>query len=392
MAKKKSPGKKKQKVKGLNQIENAPNFSKLPRKAEPMPSSFSSPASPSASGISISLSLSLAHILSPFVSFWCNWQCTKAFWRTVTLNLGNCCTGSLQECPCNRDEASSVTLTNFDDKQDGNKVDDSIAFSGSCDKRSRFVLNFYEFPALEAEPIAPDTVSDPCSGRVVHRKVVEQKSDVKKLQVRGSNGVCITPGNAVWAKTACQVWWPAQIIEKRSVLVDSTIQQTEEHVLVKFYGKHDSAWINAARDLSMLEDCFEERSCNLMENFQDALKQAIVQRKKHIKSCRQLPGSPDPFLQSDRQDKKSGLCCIALISVSKDWNTDRIRMLTACKHASSLSSKTGSNLVRQVGNKKEGKPRIHLNGARFPLKSGEGPRRLKIMRYLGLTAPMGSPF
>ncbi|TYH22094.1 hypothetical protein ES288_A04G099500v1 [Gossypium darwinii] len=324
MAKKKSPGKKKQKVKGLNQIENAPNFSKQSRKAEPMPSSFSSPASPSASG-------------------------------------------SLQECSYDRDEASSVTLTNFDDKQDGNIVDDSIAFSGSCDKRSRFVLNFYEFPALEAEPIAPDTASDPCSGRVV-QNVVEQKSDVKKLQVRGSTGVCITPGNVVWAKTACQVWWPAQIIEKRSVLVDSTIQQTEEHVLVKFYGKHDSAWINAARDLSMLEDVSIGFVYNLMENFQDALKQAIVQRKKHIKSCKQLPGSPDPFPQSDRQDKKSG------------------------KHASSLSSKTGSNLVRQVGNKKEGKPRIHLNGARFPLKSGEGPRRLKIMRYLGLTAPMGSPF
>lgn len=71
MAKKKSPGKKKQKVKGLNQIENAPKFSKLPEKAEPMASSFSSPASPSASGISISLCL--AHNLSAFVSFWCNW-------------------------------------------------------------------------------------------------------------------------------------------------------------------------------------------------------------------------------------------------------------------------------------------------------------------------------
>lgn len=40
---------------------------------------------------------------------------------------------------------------------------------------------------------------------------MEQKSDMKKLQVRGSTGVCITPGNAVWAKTACQVWWPAEV-------------------------------------------------------------------------------------------------------------------------------------------------------------------------------------
>lgn len=40
---------------------------------------------------------------------------------------------------------------------------------------------------------------------------MEQDSDKKKLKVTGSNGVCITPGNVVWAKTACQVWWPAEV-------------------------------------------------------------------------------------------------------------------------------------------------------------------------------------
>ncbi|XWS59597.1 hypothetical protein CRYUN_Cryun08bG0135800 [Craigia yunnanensis] len=326
MAKNKAPGKKKQKIKELNQIDNVPKFTKLPRKAASKAKrSSSSSSSPSAPG-------------------------------------------SLPECSYDRDEASSVTLTNFDDKKDGRKkVHDSVYCSKSWDKRPGFVLNFYEFPTVEVESVALNKVNDPCSGRIV-QKGVEQKSDAKKLQVRGSNGICITPGNVIWAKTACQVWWPAEIIGKKSSLVDSRIQRTEEHVLVKYYGKHNSAWVNAATDLSMLEDCFEERSCNPMENFQDALKQALIQRKEHIKSCRQLPGSPDSSSHSYQQDQKSG------------------------KRTSSTSSKTGSNLVKQGGSKKERKPKIHLDDVRFPLKSGKEARRLKIMRYLGLAAPMGSPF
>ncbi|EOY08002.1 hypothetical protein QUC31_011049 [Theobroma cacao] len=326
MTKKKAPGKKKQKIKELNHIDNVPQFTKLSRKAasKAKRSSSSSPASPSTPG-------------------------------------------SLPECSYDRDEASSVTLTSFDDKKDGRKkLHDSVYCRKSWGKRPGFELNFYEFPVVES--VALNKVSDPCSGRIVHRKVVEQDSDKKKLKVTGSNGVCITPGNVVWAKTACQVWWPAEIIGQRSILADSRIQHNEEHVLVKFYGKHNSAWVNAARDLSMLEDCFEERSCNPMENFQDALKQALVQRKEHIKSCRQLPRSHDSSSHSDQQDRKSG------------------------KWTSSTSSKTGSNLVKQGGSKKEPKPTIHLDDATFPSKSAKGARRIKIMRYLGLTAPIGSPF
>jgi hypothetical protein len=33
----------------------------------------------------------------------------------------------------------------------------------------------------------------------------------KKSQVTESNGFCITPGSIVWAKTACQMWWPAEV-------------------------------------------------------------------------------------------------------------------------------------------------------------------------------------
>ncbi|OMO73741.1 Thaumatin [Corchorus olitorius] len=286
----------------LNQIDNVPKFNKLPTKAAAQAkrssSSSSSPASPSAPGF-------------------------------------------LSQVSYDRDEASSATLTSFNGENDGRKkLHDSVDCSKSWDERPGSVLHFHEFPSVEVESDALNKVSDPCSGRVFHRKVVEQKSDKKKLQIRGSNGVCLAPGNVVWAKTACQEWWPAEV----------------------------RAWVDAARDISLLEDCFEERSCNPKEHFQDALKQAIVQRKEHLKSCRLLPGSPDFSNHSDQQDEKSG------------------------KRTSSTSSKPGSNLVKQGGIKKERKPPIHLDDTAFPLKSAEGARRLKIMRYLGLKPPRGSPF
>lgn len=33
----------------------------------------------------------------------------------------------------------------------------------------------------------------------------------KRSQVMERNGVCLTPGNVVWAKTACEMWWPAEV-------------------------------------------------------------------------------------------------------------------------------------------------------------------------------------
>ena len=88
--------------------------------------------------------------------------------ESYTFNLGTFATGSLPECSYDRDEASSVTLTNFDDKKDGRKkVHDSVYCRKSWDKRPGFVLNFYEFPAVEVESVALNKANGTCSGRIL---------------------------------------------------------------------------------------------------------------------------------------------------------------------------------------------------------------------------------
>ncbi|KAA8516600.1 hypothetical protein F0562_016894 [Nyssa sinensis] len=121
------------------------------------------------------------------------------------------------------------------------------------------------------------------------------------------------------------------------------------------------------RDLSQFEDCFEERSCNPMEEFQDALKQALY-TKEHRSSGRELIGSTDqpnfPNLPDLSPDK---------------WN-------------SSSSSRTESDCLERGRGKRERKPKVRFDEVIFPLKSARKVRRFRIMRFLGLAAPIGSPF
>ncbi|GAV58928.1 hypothetical protein CFOL_v3_02461 [Cephalotus follicularis] len=62
------------------------------------------------------------------------------------------------------------------------------------------------------------------------------------------------------------------------------------------------------------------------------------------------------------------------------------------KWASSISSSNDGDFLGIERGKWDQKPKIHSNKVTFPLKSERKLRRYKIMRYLGLSAPIGSPF
>lgn len=227
----------------------------------------------------------------------------------------------------------------------------------------------YEIPIDEVESVVQGAHFDSGNDRTFD----EQKDDNAatldfmpiKSQVMESSGAFTNPGSVVWAKTACEVWWPAEVMEEKST--DSRNQGIDGHVLVQYYGNHHSAWVDPDRDLSLFEDCFEERSCNPMEDFQDALKQAL-HRKRHLNSCRQLVGSPDGPDNLHQQDQSSEKCI------------------------SSCSSRTEDDSIERGRGKRKRKPKVHFDAVALPLKPARKVRRFRIMRYLGLIAPVGSPF
>ncbi|XP_019459283.1 PREDICTED: uncharacterized protein LOC109359169 isoform X3 [Lupinus angustifolius] len=216
----------------------------------------------------------------------------------------------------------------------------------------------------------PEPTPARCSNSHDHRDASNKKNDIFKMSestphgspVSDSNYFAVTPGSVVWARTACQMWWPAEIMEERSTLSDSAC---DGHVLVQFYGNRPSAWIDPRTNISAFEDCFEERSTNPSCDFQEALKQAL-QRKEQLSSSRTL--SSDRSTHSEQQDHSSD-----------KW--------TSC-----TSSRIMDDFQERRRGKRERKRKVHFDEVSFPMKSERKARRLKIMRYLGLVAPIGSPF
>lgn len=97
--------------------------------------------------------------------------------------------------------------------------------------------------------------------------------------------------------------------------------------------------------------------------------QNVLESKEYLSSCRPLFRSPDGTNNSNEQDQSSDKC------------------------NSSVSSRTENEAFERRRGKRTRKPKLHFDETTFSLSSSvKKVRRLRIMRYLGLTAPVGSPF
>ncbi|KAG2406103.1 hypothetical protein LR48_Vigan641s005700 [Vigna angularis] len=225
---------------------------------------------------------------------------------------------------------------------------------------------FFDAGVVEVDSAVRDESLD--LGR--NRDDCNERNDISKMfesitlesSVSDSSSLAATPGSVVWARTECQLWWPAEIMEETSAL---SKPGSDGHVLVHFYGNLPSAWIDPMTDISTFEESFEARSNNPSEDFQQALKQAL-QKKAQLSSCQKLTADSSP--QSDMQERPFDNC------------------------PSRTTSKTSDDFQERRRGKRERKPKVHFDEVTYPVKSERKLRRLKIMRYLGLAAPIGSPF
>ncbi|KAJ4979098.1 hypothetical protein NE237_009878 [Protea cynaroides] len=269
--------------------------------------------------------------------------------------------GSVKEFSSCKDALPSITTTSM---EQGFQASITQYRKGMPE---RLFSNPVGVTVIKDESVAQNTLSDTCDNRNVGRHKSENaESSVftpnkSTSHATRSNDVWITPGSIVWAKTANRMWWPAEIMGERSALTCTNDQNVNGHIFVQYCGNHECAWVDPAEDLSQFEDCFEEKSCNPMEAFQDALKQAL-HRKENISSCRPLDESPD--VQHDQSSDK--------------WNA-------------SSSSRTEGEYLEGGRGKRKRKPKVHFD-VTVPMKSVKKLRRFRIMRHLGLAAPIGSPF
>ncbi|PKA58802.1 hypothetical protein AXF42_Ash000895 [Apostasia shenzhenica] len=163
----------------------------------------------------------------------------------------------------------------------------------------------------------------------------------------------LAPGNIVWVKTITGGWWPAEVVD--IIAPEGIVRRHVRQVVVQLFGCHELTWVRKAEDLSQFSDCYEERCKNHSEAFQDALKQALC------KYGHEMVG------------------------------TSQNGFIDACDSSVSSSTKHGHDEEGGRGRRRR-KLKIHFDEISVPDKPARKLRRLKIMRMLGLVAPVGSPF
>ncbi|KAH1195291.1 hypothetical protein GmHk_19G055849 [Glycine max] len=257
----------------------------------------------------------------------------------------------------------------------------------------------FDTPVVEVDSAVQDEILN-LGG---HRAACNEKIDISKMSestrlesyVCDSSSLAATPGNVVWARTDGQVWWPAEILEETSALSNPG---SGGHVLVQFYGNLPSAWIDPMKDISTFEDSFEDKSNNPSEDFQQALKKAL-QRKAQLSSCQKL--TLDRSAHSDMQERSSGTILISTLNYvvygedeeqASHNGSSKVSPEGHYKCTSTSTSKTIDDVQEKRRGKRERKPKVHFDEVTYPMKSERKVRRLKIMRYLGLAPPVGSPF
>ncbi|KAK1429455.1 hypothetical protein QVD17_11664 [Tagetes erecta] len=227
----------------------------------------------------------------------------------------------------------------------------STGSRGSQDRKRKVLTNGIQLTLKDAKLFGKRTHVQPCSNRNNENRDGALELTPSRSQLTESMEVCTTPGSVVWAKTDEKYWWPAEILGGRS--------NQGQFVLVRHFGKQGSVWVDPAIDLSPFEECFEERRCNQGEEFQNALKQAL-----HYKENRR--SSKDLFDSPEGAD--------------------------AINHLAQSHERDNSSSSSRARSKRERKPKVHFDEVSCQLHTSRKVRRFKIMRSLGLAAPVGSPF
>ncbi|XP_078148126.1 uncharacterized protein LOC144543661 [Carex rostrata] len=284
-----------------------------------------------------------------------------------TPSIPNLCRKARSRRKCNRSlkvEGSSLEHLNIEDAPNFNHHwgRNTINFlknssevpvvpveSVPCTKNSIFQKQWKITPAVGDRK---DTNSSAGTSSHCFNKSVPASASLQKCNNSNS---WLFPGIVVWAKKANNEWWPAEVVDATSLL-KCTGSYSIGRSLVKFFGDDKYAWLDPIRQISEFHAFYEERSQSRVKEFQDALHEAL---QKHSHSAPDI----SPRKCSASSDTEGSVS----LSITEDRSTER-------------------------QGKRKRKMKIHFDELILSDKPVKRVRRTKIMRHLGLIAPVGSPF
>ncbi|KAL3696804.1 hypothetical protein R1sor_010880 [Riccia sorocarpa] len=180
------------------------------------------------------------------------------------------------------------------------------------------------------------------------------------------------PGQLVWAKFARFPWWPAQVIDPSEVQEGTGGKRNSDtDLLVRFFGTYDYGWVDPFTNLSDFDVKLTERSKIRKKALQKGVEEALKWR-----SSGTFPEKWELTTKSVKQKK-----------------TSNVQSNGAKPSAAKVKGKATEPeaKVKRAPRKRKPKVLFEDEGA-VQRKPQRIPRRMRIMRQLGLAAPTGSPF
>lgn len=114
------------------------------------------------------------------------------------------------------------------------------------------------------------------------------------------------PGDTTWIKIHANSWWPAQVVDEKTV-GNKPKKRAEDEILVRQYGTSEYLYVDPWKSSSEFEHFLKQENCNAREAFQKSLEKDILLMKSAGKSKRKISKEnstvEDPKCKKQKQDK-----------------------------------------------------------------------------------------
>ncbi|KAL8162389.1 hypothetical protein V2J09_013878, partial [Rumex salicifolius] len=189
---------------------------------------------------------------------------------------------------------------------------------------------------------------------------------------RLDSNATLKPGDITWVKLRGYSWWPAQVVDEKSVSENCKPRRmVKRAVLLRLYGSYEYTYhLEPVKSLMEFKNILEQQNTTSLDMFQKSIDQVMLN-------------------SSDESDNNS--------DSGENKRKQRISKESS-KKAEMSSPSENSNKRFKCRTKQEDAEKVKCDD--IPVDDITAPektpdyvkRRLKVMQSLGLAAPMGSPF